>query len=100
MEAAITSNTMGLVGSAPGWPHGVVDDIPAMSKLAQKYGIQLHVDACLGGFIIAFHEETGRKIPFDFRVPGVTSISCDNHKYGIAPKGISTIIFRTKELRQ
>ena len=56
MERAITSNTIAIVGSAPGWPHGVVDDIPAMSKLALRYNIGLHVDACLGGFVIAFSE--------------------------------------------
>ena len=99
MEDAITSNTIAIVGSAPCWPHGIVDDFIGMSKLAKKYNIGLHCDACLGGFVIAFHEGTNRKFDFDFRVPGVTSLSCDNHKYGIAPKGISTLIFRNKELR-
>jgi len=96
MERAINSNTIAIVGSAPGWPHGVVDDIEAMSKLALRYKIGLHVDACLGGFVIAFVD----KYNFDYRVPGVTSISCDNHKYGIAPKGISTLTFRSNDVRK
>lgn len=97
----INSNTILLVGSAPNFPHGIVDDIPALSRLAVKYKLPLHVDCCLGSFIIAFLEKSGFPSPdFDFRVPGVTSISVDTHKYGFAPKGNSVVLYRTRELRR
>lgn len=101
----INSNTVLLVGSAPNYPHGIIDDIASLSDLAVKYNIPLHVDACLGLFIVTFLERSkvhgSKKIPlFDFRLPGVTSISCDTHKYGFAPKGSSIIMYRTPELRQ
>lgn len=97
----INSNTILLVGSAPNFPHGIVDDIPALSKLALKHRLPLHVDCCLGSFIISFLEKAGFPSPqFDFRVPGVTSISVDTHKYGFAPKGNSVILYRTNELRE
>ncbi len=96
----INSNTILLVGSAPNYPHGIIDDISALSRLAVKKRIPLHVDCCLGSFVIAFLERAGyASEPFDFRLPGVTSISCDTHKYGFAPKGSSTILYRTKDLR-
>jgi len=60
----------------------------------------LHVDGCLGGFVIAFAEGNGINIDFDYKVDGVTSLSCDNHKYGCAPKGISTLTFKSGELRR
>ena len=70
-----------LIGSAPEYAHGIVDDIEALGKIAQKRGIGLHVDCCLGGFILPFMEEAGFPLdPFDFRVAGVTSISADTHK--------------------
>ncbi|KAM9933400.1 hypothetical protein OXX80_006980 [Metschnikowia pulcherrima] len=105
MKRMINRNTVLLVGSAPNYPHGIIDDIEGISKLAVKYKIPLHVDACLGSFIVTFLERSkvhgNRPIPlFDFRVPGVTSISCDTHKYGFAPKGSSIIMYRTPELRQ
>ncbi|AQZ17548.1 DPL1 (YDR294C) [Zygosaccharomyces parabailii] len=97
----INKNTVLLVGSAPNFPHGIVDDIEGLSRLAIKYGIPLHVDCCLGSFIVAFMHRAGfQDLPaFDFRVPGVTSISCDTHKYGFAPKGSSVIMYRNPELR-
>lgn len=105
MKRLINSNTVLLVGSAPNYPHGIIDDIEGISKLALRYKIPLHVDACLGSFIVTFLERLkvhgSRKIPlFDFRVPGVTSISCDTHKYGFAPKGSSVIMYRNPELRE
>lgn len=105
VRKAINSNTILLVGSAPNYPHGIIDDIALLSDLALQYKIPLHVDACLGLFIIPFLERSkvhgNRRIPlFDFRLPGVTSISCDTHKYGFAPKGSSIIMYRTPELRQ
>lgn len=105
VKRLINRNTVLLVGSAPNYPHGIIDDIEALSKLGVKYNIPLHVDACLGSFIVTFLEKSGvhgdRELPlFDFRLPGVTSISCDTHKYGFAPKGSSVIMYRDSELRR
>lgn len=87
MKSAICRRTCMLVGSAPQYPHGSLDDIEAIAKLGKKYGIPVHVDACLGGFLIAFMKDAGFPLkPFDFSVDGVTSISADTHKYGYAPK--------------
>lgn len=100
MRRAITKNTILLVGSAPQFPHGVIDPIVEMGKLAKKYNIGLHVDACLGGFLIPFMRKAGFDLPpFDFTVEGVTSISCDTHKYGFSPKGSSVIMYSNKHLR-
>ena len=72
-----------------------------MSKIAVKYNLPLHVDSCLGGFLIPFMQEAGYKLPlFDFRLPGVTSISCDTHKYGYTPKGSSVIMYRNANYRK
>merc|ERR1711971_1220470 len=83
----ISSRTVMLVGSAPQFPHGSMDSIQEIAALGVRKGIPVHVDACLGGFLVAFMEEAGFSVPpFDFRLPGVTSISADTHKYGFAPK--------------
>jgi sphinganine-1-phosphate aldolase len=96
----INSNTVILVGSAPNFPHGIIDDISALSKLAVKRRIPLHVDCCLGSFLVPFLDRAGFETElFDFRLKGVTSISCDTHKYGFAPKGNSTVLYRTSQLR-
>jgi sphinganine-1-phosphate aldolase len=101
----INRNTVLLVGSAPNFPHGIVDDIPALSRLAISYKIPLHVDCCLGSFVIAFLKKAGFPSPyeddggFDFRLPGVTSISVDTHKYGFAPKGNSVLLYRNRLYR-
>ncbi|KAI5928031.1 pyridoxal phosphate-dependent transferase [Camillea tinctor] len=96
----INSNTILLVGSAPNFPHGIIDDISALSKIALKRRIPLHVDCCLGSFLVPFLDRAGFETElFDFRLKGVTSISCDTHKYGFAPKGNSTVLYRTAELR-
>lgn len=97
VRKSINSNTIGLVGSYPGYPHGTFDDIKQLSDLAVKYNLPLHVDACLGGFIHCFLKDSPE---FDFRLPGVTSISADYHKYGLAPKGISVLLFKDKEIRK
>jgi glutamate/tyrosine decarboxylase-like PLP-dependent enzyme len=90
-----------LVGSAPSFPHGVVDPIEALSELARSKGIGFHTDGCLGGFLLPWAEGLGYSVPrFDFRLPGVTSISADTHKYGYAPKGSSVILYRNPELRR
>ncbi|KAL7275344.1 Dihydrosphingosine phosphate lyase [Rhizina undulata] len=96
----INYNTILIVGSAPNFPHGVTDDIVGLSKIALRRKVPLHVDACLGSFLVPFLEKAGfPQDPFDFRIRGVTSISCDTHKYGFAPKGNSVLMFRTKKLR-
>ncbi len=96
----INSNTVLLVGSAPNFPHGIIDDISALSALALRKRLPLHVDCCLGSFLVPFLERVGfDSVPFDFRVPGVTSMSVDTHKYGFAPKGNSTVLYRTTRLR-
>jgi sphinganine-1-phosphate aldolase len=101
MRACITPNTVALAGSAGTYPHGVVDPISKLSDLALKHKLGLHVDGCLGGFILPWIEKLGYDVPvFDFRLPGVTSISCDTHKYGYSLKGTSTINFRNKDLRR
>ncbi|CAG7854627.1 Sphingosine-1-phosphate lyase Short=S1PL; Short=SP-lyase; Short=ySPL; AltName: Full=Bestowed of sphingosine tolerance 1; AltName: Full=Sphingosine-1-phosphate aldolase [Serendipita indica DSM 11827] len=100
VKRAINANTIMLVGSAVNFPDGAMDDIPALSQLAQKHKIGLHVDCCLGSFIVPFLEKAGYPTKrFDFRLPGVTAISCDTHKYGFAPKGSSVIMYRDNELR-
>ena len=101
MRAQINPNTVALAGSAGTYPHGVVDPINKLSDLALEHKLGLHVDGCLGGFILPWIEKLGYDVPvFDFRLPGVTSISCDTHKYGYSLKGTSTINFRSKELRR
>ncbi|KAK9240793.1 pyridoxal phosphate-dependent transferase [Lipomyces kononenkoae] len=103
----INSNTVLIAGSAPNFPHGIIDDIEGLSEIAVKHNIPLHVDACLGSFVIPFMEKVYSEIDstvtvplFDFRVKGVTSISCDTHKYGFAPKGSSVIMYRDAKLRR
>lgn len=89
------------MGSAPNFPHGIIDDISALSRLALKRKIPLHVDCCLGSFIVPYLDKAGFETElFDFRLKGVTSISCDTHKYGFAPKGNSTVLYRNAALRQ
>lgn len=96
MEKAINRRTIGLCASAPQYPHGVIDPIGALGALAQRRGLPLHVDACVGGFMLPWLERLGRPIPnWDFRVPGVTSISADLHKYGYASKGASLLLWRS-----
>jgi sphinganine-1-phosphate aldolase len=96
----INSNTIMLVGSAPNFPHGIIDDITALSRLALKKKLPLHVDCCLGSFLVPFLSRAGfESEPFDFSLKGVTSISCDTHKYGFAPKGNSVVLYRTSQLR-
>ncbi len=101
MAEQIDENTIALIGSASNYGYGTVDPIPELSELAVQHDIGLHVDGCLGGFILPFGEELGHtQIPvFDFRLPGVTTISADTHKYGYALKGTSTLLFRDQEVR-
>ena len=95
LKGLVNRNTVMILGSAPEYPHGTIDPIEAFAEIAQTKGIPLHVDACVGGFILPFIEMNGRDVPlWDYRVPGVTSISADIHKYGFAAKGASTITYR------
>ncbi len=101
MERRIDPNTILLVGSAPNYPFGVFDPIREIAALAESRGLWMHVDACVGGFLAPFVRELGYDIPeFDFRVPGVTSISADLHKYGYAAKGASLMMLRDKALQR
>ncbi|MBT9166616.1 MAG: putative sphingosine-1-phosphate lyase [Chloroflexi bacterium] len=97
---AISRDTIVIAGSAPSFPHGIIDPIEELSELARANGVGFHTDACLGGFVLPWAKRLGYDIPpFDFRLPGVTSISADTHKYGYAPKGTSVILYRGRELR-
>lgn len=101
IEKQITCNTIMIYSSAPSYPQGVIDPIDELSKIALKYDIGLHVDACLGGFVLPFARKLGRcSIPkFDFECPGVTSMSVDTHKFAYASKGTSVVLYRHDELR-
>jgi sphinganine-1-phosphate aldolase len=98
---ALTRNTVVIVGSAPSFPHGMIDPIEELSELACQRGIGFHTDACLGGFLLPWASKLGYTVPaFDFSLPGVTSISADTHKYGYAAKGTSVVLYRGRELRR
>ncbi|CAN0188626.1 unnamed protein product [Ascophyllum nodosum] len=97
---SMSANTIMIYASAPSYPHGVIDPVQDLAKLARKHGCGLHVDCCLGGFVLPFARQLGYPMPpFDFAVDGVTSMSADTHKYGYAPKGTSVALFRSKQLR-
>ncbi len=101
MRDHVTPNTIAIVGSAGNYPHGLIDPIDEMSELALEHDLGLHVDGCMGGFILPWAERLGYPIPtFDFRLPGVTSISADTHKYGYALKGTSVLLYRNRALRR
>ncbi len=95
VEKMINKNTVMLLGAAPEYPHGIIDPIEKLGKLAVQHKIPLHVDACVGGYLLPFIAMAGYDLPlWDFRVEGVTSISADIHKYGFAAKGASCILYR------
>ena len=99
-RSKMTEDVVLVVGSAPSYAHGVIDDIEALAALAKEHGALMHVDACVGGCVLPFMRDNGVDVrPFDFQVPGVTSISMDLHKYGFAPKGISILLQRRRDLR-
>lgn len=98
VKKRINRHTILLVASAPSYPHGVVDPIAELGELALAHDLPLHVDSCLGGFLLPFLERLGHDVPaFDFRVPGVTSISADVHKYGYSAKGASVVLYRNMD---
>lgn len=100
VRKAINKNTIVIVGSAPSYPHGIIDPIPELASIAMEQNIPMHVDACVGGFILPWIRENYAFPPFDFALKGVTSISVDTHKYGFSNKGSSVILYRGKELRR
>ena len=101
MRDAITDNTIMLVGSAPGYTHGVIDPITEIAALAQEKDLLCHVDACVGGIHLSYMRKLGFDVPdFDLNVPGVTSLTTDLHKYGYAAKGASIVLYKNKELRR
>lgn len=100
IDAATDEKTIMIVGSAPCFPYGLIDPISALSDLALKRDLWLHIDACVGGYIAPFVRMNGADLPvFDFTAPGVSSMSADLHKYGYCSKGASTVFFRSEELR-
>lgn len=101
IEKAITPNTILIVSSAVSYAHGVLDPIEEIARVAQKNNLLFHVDGCIGGFLLPYFKRLGAKLgEFDFRVPGVTSMSMDFHKYAYCPKGASVILHRSKALRR
>lgn len=100
VESLINENTIMIVSNNINYPYGVDDDIETLSKISQKYGLLLHVDACMGGFMTCFMTNKSKRIVeiSDFRIKGVTSISADAHKYGLTPKGISHLLVRDKNM--
>ncbi|MEV0068458.1 aminotransferase class V-fold PLP-dependent enzyme [Amycolatopsis sp. NPDC050768] len=101
MAAAIDESTVLVVASAPSYAHGVVDPIPEIAAAAAARGVRMHVDACIGGWVLPYFAKLGADVPpFDFRVPGVTSISVDLHKYAYCAKGVSVLLHANAELRR
>ena len=99
VKKLVNKNTVMILGSAPEYPHGIIDPIEELGEIALSKGIPLHVDACVGGYILPFIEQLGVRLPvWDYRVKGVTSISADTHKYGFAAKGASTITYRSLDI--
>jgi sphinganine-1-phosphate aldolase len=97
----LNRNTVVVVGSAPGYPHGVVDPIEELSELARSHNVGFHVDSCLGGFVLPWARRLDYDVPpFDFTLPGVTSMSVDTDKFGYAPKGTSVVLYRDHRIRR
>ena len=98
MRDAVNERTVGIIGSAPGFPHGLVDPIEDIAAIARDHHLWMHVDACVGGFVLPFARDLQYPMPeFDFAIPGVRSMSADLHKYGFAAKGASTIVYRNRD---
>ncbi len=101
MEKAVNGRTVALVASAPNFPYGTIDPVQAIAAIARRRRVGLHVDACLGGFVLPWARRLGYPVPpFDFAVEGVSSMSADTHKYGYAPKGTSVVLYRSPALRR
>ncbi|WP_285774665.1 aspartate aminotransferase family protein [Microtetraspora sp. NBRC 13810] len=101
IAAAIDDDTVLVVASAPSYPQGVIDPVAEIAAAAARRGVLCHVDACVGGWLLPWLREAGAEVPaFDLSVPGVTSLSCDLHKFGYAPKGASVVLFADPALRR
>lgn len=101
IEAAVTPNTIMIVGSAVSYAHGVIDPIPELGRLALERDLWLHVDGCVGAWLLPYFKRLGAEVPdYDFSVPGVSSMSMDWHKYAYCPKGASVVMYRDRELRK
>jgi glutamate/tyrosine decarboxylase-like PLP-dependent enzyme len=101
MADAVTDDTIGLVASAPNYPFGTIDPVPAIAEIARRHSLHLHVDACVGGFALPFLRKLGQPVPpFDFAVPEVSTISADLHKYAFAARGTSLILYRDQALQR
>ena len=101
IEKAITGRTALIVASACSYAHGVVDPVPEIAAIAKARDVLFHVDGAIGGFVLPYFKRLGAKVtPFDFSVPGVTSITMDYHKYAYCPKGAAIILYRNKDIRR
>ncbi|MDT8912605.1 aminotransferase class V-fold PLP-dependent enzyme [Amycolatopsis sp. PS_44_ISF1] len=101
MAAAIDESTVLVVAGAPSYAHGVLDPVPEIAAAAAARAVRVHVDACIGGWVLPYLARLGAEVPpFDFRVPGVTSISVDLHKYAYCAKGVSVLLHANAELRR
>ncbi len=101
VRAAVTPDTIMVVGSAVSYAHGVLDPIESLGRLALEHDLWLHVDACVGGWLLPYFRRLGHPVDaFDLSVPGVSSISMDYHKYAYCPKGASVVLYRNKALRK
>ena len=101
VEKAVTDNTVLIVGSAVSYAHGVIDPIEDLGRIALDNDVLLHVDGCVGAFLLPYFKRLGSDVPpYDFSAPGVTSISMDFHKYAYAPKGASIVLYRDRSIRK
>ncbi len=101
VKKLINKNTVAIVASAGNYPYGLIDPMEALSDIAVEHGLGFHIDGCLGGFILPWVERLGYKVPtFDFRLPGLTSMSADTHKFGYGHKGNSVVLYRNLKLRR
>ena len=101
LREKVTPNTVMIVGSAVSYAHGVVDPIAEIGAIAEEHDLWLHVDGCIGGFILPYFRRFGGEFPvYDFQIPQVTSMSIDLHKYAFAPKGASVVLYRDKSFRR
>jgi tyrosine decarboxylase/aspartate 1-decarboxylase len=99
VKGAITSRTFAIVGIAGTTELGIVDPIPELSEIASAHELYLHVDAAFGGFVLPFFKELGYgNFDFDFKLPGVCSITVDPHKMGLAPIPAGGILFRNEAI--
>ncbi|MCK9150571.1 tyrosine decarboxylase MfnA [Methanobacterium alcaliphilum] len=98
VKSLITDKTVAIVGVAGTTELGKIDPIKELSEICLEENIYLHVDAAFGGFLIPFLQDIGFKInDFGFNLPGVSSITIDPHKMGLAPIPTGCILFRDEK---